>query len=138
MTGVQINPATGCHLEAGRTAGLNGTDPSIVQLTNQGYYGHMKEAQISTLKNQLSRYLALVRKGEIVRIVDRNRPVAQIVPISHAVAGRPIGTEALAEMERKGLIRRGTDRVAREILDSDPPGQPAGVLAALLEEREVR
>lgn len=98
----------------------------------------MKEAQISTLKNQLSRYLALVRKGEIVRIVDRNRPVAQIVPIGQAVQGRPVGTEALAEMERKGLIRRGTDRIAPEILDSDPPGRPAGVLAALLEEREAR
>ena len=98
----------------------------------------MKEAQISELKNQLSRYLALVRKGEIVRIVDRNRPVAQIVPIGQAVKGRCVGTEALAEMERKGLIRRGTDRVAREILDSDPPGRPVGVLAALLEEREAR
>ena len=98
----------------------------------------MKEAQISELKNQLSRYLALVRKGEIVRIVDRNRPVAQIVPIGHAVKGRPVGTEALAEMERKGLIRRGTDRIAPEILDRDPPGQPVGVLAALLEEREAR
>src|SRR5512135_2861198 len=98
----------------------------------------MKEAQISELKNQLSRYLALVRKGEIVRIVDRNRPVAQIVPIGQAVQGRPVGTEALAEMERKGLIRRGADRIAPEILDSDPPGRPAGVLASLLEEREAR
>lgn len=98
----------------------------------------MKEVQISELKNQLSRYLALVRKGEIVRIVDRHRPVAQIVPIGHAVAGRPVGVEALAEMERKGLIRRGTGRLAREILDNDPPGQAVGVLAALLEEREAR
>jgi prevent-host-death family protein len=98
----------------------------------------VKEAQISELKNQLSRYLAFVRKGEVVRIVDRNRPVAQIVPIAQAVEGRPVGTEALAEMERKGLIRRGTHRLAPEILDSDPPGQPVGVLAALLEEREGR
>jgi prevent-host-death family protein len=110
----------------------------IAPTGHQGYYSQMKEAQISELKNQLSRYLALVRKGEIVRIVDRNRPVAQIVPIGQAVKGRPVGTEALAEMERKGLIRRGTDRVAPEILDGDPPGQPAGVLAALLEEREAR
>lgn len=98
----------------------------------------MKEAQISTLKNQLSRYLALVRKGEIVRIIDRNRPIAQIVPIGHAVNGRPVGPEALAEMERRGLIRRGTNRIAPEILDRNPPGQPVGVLAVLLEEREAR
>jgi prevent-host-death family protein len=97
----------------------------------------MKKAQISEVKNQLSRYLALVRKGEVVRIFDRNRPVAQIVPIRDATAG-PVGSEALAEMERKGLIRRGTCRIDREILEVDPPGQPAGVLDALLAEREAR
>lgn len=102
------------------------------------YHSHMKEAQISEIKNQLSRYLALVRKGEVVRILDRSRPIAQIVPIGRATEGRPVGTEALAEMERKGLIRRGTGRIDREILEVDPPGQPAGVLDALLEERETR
>ncbi len=102
-----------------------------------GYYSYMKKAQISEVKNQLSRYLALVRKGEVVRILDRDRPVAQIVPIQHAAAG-PVGSEALVEMERKGLIRRGTCRIDREILEADPPGPPAGVLDALLEEREAR
>ena len=104
----------------------------------RGYYSHVKEAQISEVKNQLSRYLALVRKGEVVRILDRNRPVAQIVPIHYGTEGRPVGSEALAEMERKGLIRRGTCRIDREILEADPPGQPAGVLEAFLEEREAR
>lgn len=98
----------------------------------------MKEAQISEVKNNLSRYLALVRKGEVVRILDRDRPVAQIVAIGHATGGRRVGTEALAEMERKGLIRQGTERMDREILDTDPPGPPAGVLDALLDEREAR
>ena len=41
-------------------------------------------------------------------------------------------------MERKGLIRRGSGRIDREILEVDPPGKPAGVLGALLEEREAR
>lgn len=98
----------------------------------------MKEAQISEVKNHLSRYLALVRKGEVVRILDRGRPIAQIVPITHAAQGTRVGTEALAEMERKGLIRRGSGRLDREIAESDPPGRPAGVLAALLEERDGR
>lgn len=98
----------------------------------------MKEAQISEIKNQLSRYLALVRKGEVVRILDRKRPIAQIVPIAHAAGGGPVGTEALAEMERKGLIRRGTGRIDREILESDPPGKNTGALDALIEERNSR
>ena len=98
----------------------------------------MTEAKISQIKNGLSRYLALVRKGEVVRILDRDRPVAQIVPITEAASGRPVGSEALADMERKGLIRRGSGHIDREILDEPPPGKPCGVLAALLEEREGR
>jgi prevent-host-death family protein len=98
----------------------------------------VREAKISEIKNNLSRYLSLVRKGEVVRILDRNRPIAQIVPITDATAGRTVGTEALAEMERKGLIRRGSGRIDSEIIDKPPPGKPCGVLAALLEEREAR
>ena len=98
----------------------------------------MKEAKISEVKNHFSRYLALVRKGEVVRVYDRDIPVAHIVPVQEAAAGRTAGAEVLASMERKGLIRRGTGRMDREILDQDPAGKPCGVLAALLEEREGR
>jgi len=98
----------------------------------------MKEAKISEFKNGLGRYLALVRKGETIRILDRNVPVAQVVPIGHATAGTGRGADALAAMERKGLIRRGAGRIDDELLDSDPPGKPCGVLRALLEERDVR
>ena len=98
----------------------------------------MKEAKISEVKNQLSRYLALVRKGEVVRILDRDVPVAQIVPISVAADGRVVGPEVLLDLERKGLIRRGTGKIPREILEKDPPGRPVGVLDALLDERRER
>jgi len=97
----------------------------------------VKEAKISEVKNQLSRYLALVRKGEVVRILDRDVPVAQIVPIDRP-AGNPAGPEILADLERKGLIRRGTGRIPRGLLTRSPPGRSAGVLAALLEERSER
>jgi len=98
----------------------------------------MRQAKISELKNHLSRYLALVRRGEIIRVLDRDRAVAHIVPIDQPAADRPVGVEALAEMERKGLIRRGSGRVPRDLVDRDPPGRPRGVLQALLEEREGR
>lgn len=98
----------------------------------------MKEARIGELKNQLSRYLALVRKGQVVRVFDRDVPIAQIVPISHAREDAPAGGEALIDLERKGIVRRGTGKIPREILAKDPPGRSAGVLAALLDEREQR
>jgi antitoxin (DNA-binding transcriptional repressor) of toxin-antitoxin stability system len=95
----------------------------------------MKEAKISEIKNHLSRYLALVRRGETIRILDRDRPVAHIVPILTAGSA---GAEALADMERKGLVRRGTGTIDPAILEHDPPGTPSGVLAALLDERDGR
>lgn len=97
----------------------------------------MKEAKISDVKNQLSRYLALVRKGEVVRILDRDVPVAQIVPIARP-SGAAAGPEVLADLERKGLIRRGSGRIPRRLLARNPPGRSAGVLAALLDERRER
>lgn len=98
----------------------------------------MTEAKIGELKNQLSRFLALVRKGEIVRVLDRDVPIAQIVPMSHGQDGQPAGSESLIALERKGILRRGTRKIPREILAKDPPGRASGVLAALLEEREQR
>jgi antitoxin (DNA-binding transcriptional repressor) of toxin-antitoxin stability system len=98
----------------------------------------VKQARISEIKNQLSRYLALVRHGETIRILDRDTPIAHIVPIREAKGRGGSEAEALAEMERKGLIRRGSGRLDKEILEVDPPGKPSGVLAALLEERNAR
>jgi len=98
----------------------------------------MKEAKISEFKNGLGRYLALVRKGETVRILDRNVPVAHLVPIAQAASGASRGADALAMMERKGLIRRGSGRIDHDLVNSDPPGKPCGVLKALLEERDAR
>ena len=128
----------GRPVEATEAVGRGRDGEAVVSAPDEGYFGHVKEARISEIKNHLSRYLALVRRGEVVRILDRDRPVAQIVPIGHAAGGRVVGGEALAEMERKGLVRRGSGRIAPEILSKDPPGRPCGVLAALLEEREGR
>lgn len=97
-----------------------------------------KEAKISQLESELSRYLSFVRRGEVVRILDRNVPIAQIVPILSPGPEQDVGAEALIEMERKGLIRRGTGRLERESLDADPPGKPCGVMAALIAERAAR
>ena len=98
----------------------------------------MREAKIGELKDRLSRYLALVRKGEVVRVLDRDVPIAHIVPIAKGRPDAPAGAEALIELERRGLIRRGTGEIPAEILAHDPPGRPAGVLGALLDDREQR
>ena len=41
----------------------------------------MKEANIADLKNNLSKYLSYVEKGESVRICKRNVPIADLTPV---------------------------------------------------------
>jgi prevent-host-death family protein len=41
----------------------------------------MRQARIAELKARLSEYLRAVRRGETVTVLDRDTPVAQIVPI---------------------------------------------------------
>jgi antitoxin (DNA-binding transcriptional repressor) of toxin-antitoxin stability system len=97
----------------------------------QGYFSHMKQAKVSDLKNQLSRYLDYVRNGETVLVLDRKIPVAELRPVSEKISSGRI-----AALERKGIIRRGRGQFSAKFLKSLPAGKPAGVVAALLDERE--
>jgi len=91
----------------------------------------MKQAKVSDLKNQLSRYLDYVRNGETVLVLDRNVPVAELRPVSEKTSNGRV-----AALERKGIIRRGSGRLPTGFLKKVPGGKPAGVLTALLDERE--
>jgi len=95
----------------------------------------MKEARISQLKNNLSNYLQYVRKGGKVRVLDRDEPVADIVPVKSRIEGAPEELEAfLHSQEAKGIIRRGSGKIPPELFKT-PAGPPSGVLKALLDER---
>jgi prevent-host-death family protein len=96
----------------------------------------MRRATITEAKNGLSALLARVRAGETIEITDRGIPVARLEP----VAPRGDDDEArLARLERAGLIRRGSGKVPRWILEEPPPKLPEGVsvVEALLEERRA-
>jgi prevent-host-death family protein len=48
----------------------------------------MKQVRIAELKARLSEYLRLVRRGESIAVLDRETPIAQIVPIGDQSALR--------------------------------------------------
>ena len=48
----------------------------------------MKAVRIAELKSRLSEYLRAVRNGETISVLDRETPVAQIVPVREGVALR--------------------------------------------------
>jgi len=95
----------------------------------------MKTVSISEAKNRLSALIDRVRKGESVVITDRGRPVAQLAPLDTATSTGVDGW--LADLERKGIIRRPRRKGIPQCLLRPPIRLPAGVsvLEALLEER---
>jgi antitoxin (DNA-binding transcriptional repressor) of toxin-antitoxin stability system len=79
----------------------------------------MGTVKIADLKNNLSRHLAHVRKGGEITVLDRDTPVARIVPF---VAGgpargrrRPATAPAdgrMAELVREGIVAGGDPAAA--------------------------
>ncbi len=97
----------------------------------------MKRAKIAELKNNLSRYLDHVKAGGSVVVFDRDRPVAQIVPLSRAGGGAGGADARLDRLDRQGLIRRGTGGLPSWFGRRRPPRLRGSVLRDLLTERET-
>jgi prevent-host-death family protein len=106
----------------------------LVFFIKPGYDSYVLRVRISELKNQLSRYLRAVRRGEEVEVLDRDVPIARILPISSSGPSGDADRAFFEEQARMGVIRRGTGKIPARILKEPPPGKP-GVLAALLAER---
>lgn len=96
----------------------------------------MHTANISYTRNHLSEVLARVKQGETILIVDRQRPVARLEPVTGPAARRPAS--------RSHLVRRGLVRPAKAGLDPEafaslplPTAQGDGdILTAVLADRE--
>lgn len=50
-------------------------------MTIYGYDMVMKQVRIAELKARLSEYLRAVRRGETITVLDRDTPVAQLIPV---------------------------------------------------------
>jgi antitoxin (DNA-binding transcriptional repressor) of toxin-antitoxin stability system len=95
----------------------------------------VRKARIAELKNDLSRYLRYVKGGGSVLVLDRDEPVAQLVPLPKGPGGRT-DDERLDALERQGLIRRGTGGVPDWVTwRKRRPKLRGSVLRDLLDER---
>jgi antitoxin (DNA-binding transcriptional repressor) of toxin-antitoxin stability system len=81
----------------------------------------MTDVRIADLKARLSEHLRLVRKGHTLTVLDRDTPIARIVPY-------------VAESVE---IRRAT-RHLRDLKLPRRPAQPTDSLAMLLDDRRRR
>lgn len=80
---------------------------------------------VRELRQNASRYLALVEAGEEVEITNRGRTVARLVPAAHATRSR----EALIAADV--LVAARDPQAIRAI---DPDGLPARLLTSVLDE----
>lgn len=97
----------------------------------------MKAVKIAELKNRLSYYLRLVRRGESILVCERDRAIARIDRVGADAPIPESDAEWLDRLERRGVIRRGTGKLSQEWLARKPTVH-ADVVAALLREREER
>ena len=108
---------------------------SLTVGSSVGYDGHMQKARIAELKNNLSRYLDHVRGGGTVLVLDRDRAVAQIVPLPARNSSARTGDDRLARLERRGLIRRGSGGLPEWLGKRKPLKLNGSVLKDVLQER---
>ncbi len=95
----------------------------------------MKCSNIAELKNRLSHYLRLVRRGESVLVKDRDRVVARIEPAGRSDESQGDDDQRLKRLESRGLLRRGEGKLdVRQF--STRPQASGDAVRALLQERE--
>ena len=91
----------------------------------------MKAVGIRELKNNLSRYVAEVRRGEVVVVTDRGRVVAELRrPTATHPTAIPAGLDALAA---RGEVRLGLPHDPDLYVTLEPCG-PEGLAGELLDE----
>jgi prevent-host-death family protein len=81
----------------------------------------MAQIRIADLKARLSEHLRAVRKGRTLTVLDRDTPVARIVPY----APEPLE------------VRRATRRI-QDLALPPPPAAPTDSVATLLDDRRRR
>jgi prevent-host-death family protein len=92
-----------------------------------------RTVSVSELKAQLSKYLRLVRRGEVLLVSDRNRVVARLEGAG-PTASEPDASR-IARLESAGILRRRKRALDDATLRRRVRAK-ANVVASLLEERE--
>jgi len=109
----------------------------------------MNAVKIADLKNNLSRHLARVRKGGEITVLDRDTPVARLVPFEHRQNASPgtsraasdAAAERVADLARQGIVSPGDPRALAGWLNHHrpipkPAGSPSAVDVLLQMRRE--
>jgi prevent-host-death family protein len=95
----------------------------------------MRQVSVTDLKNQLSRYLRLVKKGETIEVLEHSVPVARIAGVNPAEAG---AEGHLERLRRDGIVAPADRQPRPELLEQPPIPCQGDVVAAVIEGRGDR
>ena len=95
----------------------------------------MRRVAVTELKNQLSRYLRLVKQGETVEIVEHAVPIARITGMRGARGKAAAGLDRLI---RDGIVSPARLAPDRSAIARAPVPCSGDVVAAIALEREGR
>jgi antitoxin (DNA-binding transcriptional repressor) of toxin-antitoxin stability system len=115
------------------------------------YNGQMNSVNIADLKNNLSRHLARVREGAELTVLDRDTPIARILPFAPrpisgraadvTTADREAARARIEELQRLGILGAGDPEGLTELARTRPPvklpkGTPSAVDTLIKMRRE--
>ena len=95
----------------------------------------MKQVSVTELKNQLSRYLRLVKRGETIEILERSVPVARLEGVQGRAAS---GDGHLERLRRDGIVLPAKRRARVDLLKESPVPCRADAVQAVIDERGDR
>lgn len=76
---------------------------SIDEVATGSYFVRMRVVGLKVLKNKLSEYVRLASGGEVVLISDRDKVVAELVPVDRTRSPN-VADAVLANLVRRGVI----------------------------------
>jgi prevent-host-death family protein len=92
----------------------------------------MRQVSVTELKNKLSQYLRLVKRGEVIEILERSVPVAVLRGIDETARA---GDGQLERLLRDGVVTRPKRKPSKTWLGKPPVSCRADVVQTLIEER---
>jgi len=95
----------------------------------------MLRVSVTDLKNKLSRYLRLVKRGETIEVCERSVPIARL----EGVGPRPgEGDDPLRRLVKDGVVTRAAAGPQKKLLQLPPVPCAVDPVKVLVEERGDR
>ena len=96
---------------------------------------HMKRVTVTELKNKLSQYLRLVKRGETIEVLEHSVPIARLQGMGAGVAG---GDKILSRLVRDGVVSRARKKARKEFLKEPAVACAVDPVKIIIEERGDR